>query len=395
MKLSQVCTVSSSKRIYASEYKESGIPFYRGLEISEMSQGNYEFERIYISEERYFELSQKYYMPKENDILITAVGTIGNMYVVGKDDKFYFKDGNLLMLSNFSKDVNPYFVYLYLQSNSVQQFIKNSANNSIQKALTIDMLRNLDIELPDKPDQDRVCKIIKSIDDLMKNNRRKIRLLTNKMQAIYSFYFQAFVGKDKPIYSKELNMNIPANYEVVKIEDLLLFEKGFEPTSKAYIDNPKSKDGLMKFYRVGDMDDTGSTYIKKEIAQNTCIENDVMVAFDASIGRISFGLNGAYSSGMQKVWFKNRKIKNGMAYLIMSDDRIQQTLLNGSKSNSIIKHASSLKKYLFVAYNEADYLYVDSIIEPFFDEAVQLKKINSCLEDIKHDIFLAFLNKMF
>ena len=34
-RLGDICDVSSSKRIYSSEYCKSGVPFYRGKEIIE------------------------------------------------------------------------------------------------------------------------------------------------------------------------------------------------------------------------------------------------------------------------------------------------------------------------------------------------------------------------
>ena len=37
MKLNELCNVTSSKRIFASQYQNSGIPFYRGKEISLLS----------------------------------------------------------------------------------------------------------------------------------------------------------------------------------------------------------------------------------------------------------------------------------------------------------------------------------------------------------------------
>lgn len=39
MTLSDVCYISSSKRIFAKEYQSSGIPFYRGKEIIEKHNG--------------------------------------------------------------------------------------------------------------------------------------------------------------------------------------------------------------------------------------------------------------------------------------------------------------------------------------------------------------------
>ena len=170
MKLYNYCKISSSKEIYACEYTESGIPFYRVKEISEMANGNFDFEKVYISKERFEELKAKYYIPSEKDILITAIGTIGNMYIVQKDDVFYFKNGSILLLSNFSKEINPYYIYLYLQIPNIQTYLKNTPNNSIQKALTTNMLRNIDINIPSLQKQNEICKIIKTNEDLYKNN---------------------------------------------------------------------------------------------------------------------------------------------------------------------------------------------------------------------------------
>ena len=39
-RLGNLCEISSSKRIYAHEYCDSGVPFYRGKEITEKSKGN-------------------------------------------------------------------------------------------------------------------------------------------------------------------------------------------------------------------------------------------------------------------------------------------------------------------------------------------------------------------
>ena len=39
-KIGDLCKISSSKRIFAKEYKDSGIPFYRGKEIIEKQKGN-------------------------------------------------------------------------------------------------------------------------------------------------------------------------------------------------------------------------------------------------------------------------------------------------------------------------------------------------------------------
>jgi len=39
-KMRELCEITSSKRIFAADYKSDGVPFYRGKEISEKFRGN-------------------------------------------------------------------------------------------------------------------------------------------------------------------------------------------------------------------------------------------------------------------------------------------------------------------------------------------------------------------
>ena len=52
-KLKELSDISSSKRIFASEYKEKGIPFYRSKEIIEKQSNKRISNKLFISKERY------------------------------------------------------------------------------------------------------------------------------------------------------------------------------------------------------------------------------------------------------------------------------------------------------------------------------------------------------
>jgi type I restriction enzyme M protein len=108
VKLGDVCEITSSKRIFQEEYVSSGIPFYRTKEIVELSQGKDISLELFISEERYNEIKSQFGIPQVNDILISAVGTIGVSWIVSDDRQFYFKDGNLLWLKNINNALSPY-----------------------------------------------------------------------------------------------------------------------------------------------------------------------------------------------------------------------------------------------------------------------------------------------
>src|SRR5690606_23178823 len=92
VKLEDLWEIQSSKRIFLSDYVDSGIPFFRGKEITQKSENSTISDLIYIKEDKFKEIKKKYGAPSQNDILITAVGTLGNLYMVREtDEEFYFK----------------------------------------------------------------------------------------------------------------------------------------------------------------------------------------------------------------------------------------------------------------------------------------------------------------
>lgn len=140
-RLGNMCEISSSKRIYAHEYCEDGIPFYRGKEITEKSKGNDISVELYIAEDRYNELKHKFGVPQIGDILITAVGTIGNIWVVDSDTPFYFKDGNVLWLQ-VKDNINPIY-FKTLLYNLIDKYKESMANGCAYSALTIVNLKEM------------------------------------------------------------------------------------------------------------------------------------------------------------------------------------------------------------------------------------------------------------
>lgn len=145
--MGDLCTISSSKRIFESEYCNNGIPFYRGKEISQKKRGEQVTDLIYISEKRYNEIIRKYGKPACGDILLTAVGTIGNSYLVQEED-FYFKDGNIVWFHDFVSTGVNFYIYEYMQNILFDKIVEEAAIGSTQKALTIQSLLSLEIVIP-------------------------------------------------------------------------------------------------------------------------------------------------------------------------------------------------------------------------------------------------------
>lgn len=162
-KLGDIADLLSSKRIYLDDYVEKGVPFFRGKEISELKNNKKIEDLIFITKEKYNEIKEKYGVPQKNDLLITAVGTLGNTLIIQDENPFYFKDGNLIWLKNISQNV--VFLDFLLNSQNGKKLILNSAIGSTQKALTIIELNKLKFKFPCLKEQKKIANFLSSFDE--------------------------------------------------------------------------------------------------------------------------------------------------------------------------------------------------------------------------------------
>ena len=183
-KLGEVATLSSSKRIHLSDYVTEGIPFYRGSEISTGGiTGNQE---LFISQEKFDEIKEKYGVPSEGDILVTAVGTLGNLWKVDSR-RFYYKDGNLIQISKMQ--VNSDYLLTYFTGGIGKKRLLDSAAGSNQKALTMVKMREITVDFPSEDEQKKIGAFFKSLDDTIALHQRKLDLLKEQKKGFLQKMF--------------------------------------------------------------------------------------------------------------------------------------------------------------------------------------------------------------
>ncbi|EOB2784070.1 restriction endonuclease subunit S [Vibrio vulnificus] len=193
VKLGDICKIGSSKRIKRDDYVENGIPFFRSKEIIELSKGNSISTELFIAKDQYNQINEKFGSPDTGDILITSVGTLGVAYQVEQSQlPFYFKDGNLTWLSQFSVDVNPRWVLYWLNSPEGQRKIDEISIGSTQRAITIVALKSIEVQLPHKDEQDRTVKILDSVTGKISTNNKTSQTLEQIAQAIFKSWFVDF-----------------------------------------------------------------------------------------------------------------------------------------------------------------------------------------------------------
>ncbi len=147
-KLSELCDVGSSKRIYQNELSTEGIPFLRISDLNERIDNIENAPELFIPINRYNKLKESGLVPTAGDILVTSRGTLGRCYIVRPEDEFYFQDGMISWLSDLNNQITSLYLSQLFAMSEIQKQIANSQAGSTVAYLSISMLKKLNIMLP-------------------------------------------------------------------------------------------------------------------------------------------------------------------------------------------------------------------------------------------------------
>ena len=165
IRIQSLFDVVSASRVHQSDWKSEGIPFYRAREIGKLSDFGYVKNELYISEDLYNKFSKNTW-PTENDLMITAVGTLGKTYIVKKYDKFYYKDASVISLKN-KYNVNIKYIDFLFKSPYMIGQIKEKIAGTTVGTITIEKAQKYLIPFPSSNEQDRIIDKINHLNILI------------------------------------------------------------------------------------------------------------------------------------------------------------------------------------------------------------------------------------
>ena len=172
-----VFNICSSKRVLQADWKNEGIPFYRAREIVKLSNHGYVDNDLFISNEHYLDLKEKYGVPQAGDLMVTGVGTIGKVYIVSENEQFYYKDASVLCFENRSGFVNSEYAKTLIESSLVQEQIHSKTYGNTVDTITISTANNYLCLLPPMAEQIRIVEAVKNviqIISIVENNKTNL-----------------------------------------------------------------------------------------------------------------------------------------------------------------------------------------------------------------------------
>ena len=183
-KLSNLYDIGSSKRVFQSEWREEGVPFYRAREIARLSEDGHVDNELFIDEDLYEEYTGRYGKPQPGDVMVTGVGTLGVCYVVKPGDKFYFKDGNILWFKQKAPDrILPEYLVKAFDSKEVKDFISKNSSGTTVGTFTIQTANKMEISLPPLDQQKEIIERISKLEAIIKKRQLELEMLDELIKA--------------------------------------------------------------------------------------------------------------------------------------------------------------------------------------------------------------------
>ena len=189
LKLSDLCTVGSSKRIYQTEQSKEGVPFLRISDLNNRIDGIEDTCELYIPEETYKSFALEGLIPNKGDILITARGTLGRCYIVKESDKFYFQDGMITWLSSLSNKVNSLYISYLFSTEGIKKQIESLQAGSTVAYLSIAMTKKLNIMLPPIELQNEFASFVEQTDKVKSKIKQSLEKFDILKKALMQKYF--------------------------------------------------------------------------------------------------------------------------------------------------------------------------------------------------------------
>ena len=208
----------------ASDYTEKGV---RIIQLQNIGDGEFMDDyKIYTSIEKANELlSSNIY---SGDLILSKMGDpVGRACIIpGVNDRFLMaSDGIRLVVdkNNFSK----YFVYSLINSAPIREKIEKKATGSTRKRIGLDDLREVEVFLPKKvEEQQKIADCLSSLDEVITAESEKLKALKEHKKGLLQNLFPQ-AGETVPkLRFKEFEDS--GEWRVKRIDEFAPLQRGFD-----------------------------------------------------------------------------------------------------------------------------------------------------------------------
>ena len=309
----------------------------------------------------------KQFLYKEPQLIVIARGVGGTGDVKISPENVWITNLSLVLELDKEK-VDRTYLYYKLKKEPLK---KNLNTGAAQAQITIGVLENYKVTIPELAIQKRISSNIASYDDLIDTNRRRIKLLEEAARLLFRewFVYLRFPGHEKV----KIVDGVPEGWKKEKINRLVTFLGGHAFKSMSY--KQEGKYGIVTIKNVQQ-----SSFIPKctdylddtpDAMKKHCIltDGDILISLTGNVGRVClvYGENYLLNQRVAKIEAK-KSIPKSFIYW-MFDNPIMQKRIENLSFGSAQQNLSPIK-----LGEQTVIIPPDPLLESF-DEIVSLMNI--------------------
>lgn len=344
---------------------------------------------------------------ENGDLVISTVGVLGKLAIIKTENLNYDFQRSVGIVKCDEKKINTKYLYYYLNTQFVQNRLNHLSKGAVQKCLFISDLKNLEIDFPDLPTQQKIASVLSALDDKIELNNCINAELEAMAKTLYDYWFVQFdfpivtsSGVEKPykssggkmVYNETLKREIPEGWEVKKLEEIVkkisnsINPNDFQDLKYLPIDKlPKKSFSYSDFE---DRENANSSLIKFD-------KDDILLgAMRVYFHRVCL----AYEDGISRNTIfvlrpKHKFLRLFSLFLINKEETIQ--FANDNSTGSSIPYAkweNGLADYQFCLPSENLIVKFEKQISPIMDKIINNSKQNQELSALRDWLLPMLIN---
>lgn len=330
-------------------------------------------ENVFITKEK-DEMLRKGKLSR-NDIVLTTRGTIGNVGLY--DDKIPYDNmrinSGMLIIRNNDKNVNTKYLYYQFTSPFIRNQIFSLKTGSAQPQIPITVLKKLKLLIPDIEIQDKIVKVMDSITDKLSLNNE----INNNLRELCKTNYLRIIEN---------------NGIETSLSELMDYQGGSQPPASEF--QKEKNNNNIRFVQIRDFEtDSYICYIPNSNKNKLCKKDDILIArYGASLGRICYGLSGAYNVALAKVIPKKEEYKELLRVILESDEFYNYINQVGQRSAQAGFNAGDIAGYTVIIPNENGLKEFNSISKNVIDKRLLIIEENRKISELRDTLLPKLMN---
>ena len=306
------------------------------------------------------------YLYDKPSVLIGRKGSISK--VKFSDKPFWTVD--TLFYTEVNEDiVLPKYLYYKMLNMDMSDYNEGTTIPSLRT----DTLYRIELDIPDKERQQRVVKVLESLDNKIEINNK----INNNLHELCKNNYLRLIEN---------------NSVEISLSELMDYQGGSQPPASEF-QKEKNEDNI-RFVQIRDFEsDSYICYIPNSSKNKLCNKEDILIArYGASLGRICYGLSGAYNVALAKVIPKKEEYKELLRVILESDDFYNYINQVGQRSAQAGFNAGDISGYTVIIPDENGIKEYNSISKNVIDKRLLIIEENKKLSELRDTLLPKLMN---